>query len=149
MDDLFSDDHIRSWNDKPPNIRIIGNLPFNVSTPLIIKLLEKISNKSDIWRYGRTKMTLTFQKEVAERMTAPMLNKQRSRLSIMCQNYCHVNHAFTIPGRLFSPPPDVDVGVVHLEPLKEPVIKLPFKLVEKVVRHVFHYRQKKCKRGIQ
>lgn len=149
MEKLFDESNLKHWGEKPPNIHLIGNLPFNVATPLIIKWLHAVSEKKSAWRYGRVSMTLTFQKEVAERMVAPILSPQRCRLSIMCQNWCRVEHKFTIPGKAFVPKPEVDVGVVHLVPLITPIIDLPFNIVEKVVRCVFHFRQKYCLRGAE
>ncbi|XP_021077143.1 dimethyladenosine transferase 1, mitochondrial [Mus pahari] len=148
IEKAFPDNIRRPWEDDPPNVHIIGNLPFSVSTPLIIKWLENISLKDGPFIYGRTKMTLTFQKEVAERLVATTGSKQRSRLSIMAQYLCNVEHLFTIPGKAFVPKPEVDVGVVHLTPLIEPKIKQPFKLVEKVVQNVFQFRRKYCHRGL-
>lgn len=136
-----------AWYDEPPPINLIGNLPFSVSTNLIIRWLHAVSKQESAWSFGRTAMTLTFQKEVAERMIAPVTHRQRCRLSVMCQLWCDVQHKFTIPGRAFIPKPDVDVGVVTLIPLKEPLVKLPFKLVEKVLRHIFNMRQKSSRRG--
>ncbi|XP_064454336.1 dimethyladenosine transferase 1, mitochondrial isoform X1 [Mirounga angustirostris] len=146
----------RQWEDgcffsclpDPPNIHIIGNLPFNVSTPLIIKWLENVSCKGGPFVYGRTQMTLTFQKEVAERLTANTGSKQRSRLSVMAQYLCNVQHILTIPGQAFVPKPEVDVGVVHFTPLVQPRIEQPFKLVEKVVQNAFQFRRKYCYRGL-
>jgi dimethyladenosine transferase 1 len=135
------------WFGAPPPIHLIGNLPFSVSTNLIIRWLEAISEKKSAWSFGRTSMTLTFQKEVAERIVAPVTHKQRCRLSVMCQMWCDVNHKFTIPGKAFVPKPDVDVGVVTLHPLKYPLVNLPFKMVEKVLRTFFNTRQKLCNKG--
>jgi len=149
MEQMFSRELKREWSERPPNIHLIGNLPFSVSTRLIILWLQDISERSNAWRYGRVPMTLTFQKEVAERITAPIMSPQRCRLSIMCQNWCYTHHKFNIPGSAFLPPPDVDVGVVHLVPLESPVISLPFKLVEKVTRCIFSFRQKYCYKGVQ
>ncbi|XP_074547603.1 dimethyladenosine transferase 1, mitochondrial [Halichoeres trimaculatus] len=149
MDRGFPVNISKPWEEDPPNLHIIGNLPFNVSTPLIIKWLENMSNRTGPFAYGRTRLTLTFQKEVAERLTASTGSKQRSRLSIMAQYLCTVHNCFTIPGRAFVPKPEVDVGVVHLTPLVQPQIQQPFKLVEKVVRNVFQFRRKHCHKGIE
>ena len=98
MEQIIPDELAKPWNSSPPNIHIIGNLPFSVSTPLLIRWLAAISTQSGPWKYGRTKLTLTFQKEVAERMVAKILTKQRCRLSVMCQYLCDVKLCFIIPG---------------------------------------------------
>ncbi|XP_040407290.1 dimethyladenosine transferase 1, mitochondrial isoform X2 [Cygnus olor] len=106
MEKAFPKHLKNNWEDEPPNIHIIGNLPFSVSTPLIIKWLENVSKKNGPFIYGRTQMTLTFQKEVAERLTANTGGKQRSRLSIMSQHLCTVENRFVIPGQAFVPKPE-------------------------------------------
>ncbi|NXX42270.1 TFB1M transferase, partial [Tricholaema leucomelas] len=148
MEKAFPKHLKKNWEDEPPDIHIIGNLPFSVSTPLIIKWLENVSKKDGPFIYGRTQMTLTFQKEVAERLTDNPGGKQRSRLSIMAQHLCTVEKRFVIPGQAFVPKPEVDVAVVHFTPLVQPKIEQPFKLVEKVVQSVFQFRRKYCFRGI-
>lgn len=69
-----------------------------------------------IWKYGRVSMTLTFQKEVAERLAAQPGESQRCRLSVVAQAYCNVTLASTLSGSVFTPPPKVDIGVVRLTP---------------------------------
>ncbi|XP_071956732.1 dimethyladenosine transferase 1, mitochondrial-like [Antedon mediterranea] len=145
----FPKEILREWQDDCPNLHLIGNLPFNVSTPLIMQWLEAVSNRTGPFSFGRTRMLLTFQKEVAERLVAPANDVQRSRPSIMAQYLCSVKHCYDIPGAACVPKPKVDIGVVHLVPLKQPLINLPFKLVDKVVRSVFHFRQKYCRRGVE
>ncbi|KAG2467627.1 TFB1M transferase, partial [Polypterus senegalus] len=139
----------KTWDDDPPDLHIIGNLPFSVSTPLIIKWLENIANKDGPFVFGRTQLTLTFQKEVAERLTASTGSRQRSRLSVMAQYLCTVKNCFTISGRAFVPKPEVDVGVVHFTPLVKPQIIQPFPLVEKLVKNAFQFRRKYCRSGIE
>lgn len=142
MENLFSEEEARQWTERPPKIHIIGNLPFNVATPLIVQWLKDISLRRSAWRYGRVGLTLTFQKEVAERLSAPVLSRQRCRLSLMAQNWCNVHHVFNIPGKAFLPKPDVDVGVVKLVPLLSPVCDYEFHLVERICRTLFSSRQK-------
>ncbi|XP_056623604.1 dimethyladenosine transferase 1, mitochondrial [Triplophysa dalaica] len=149
LDKVFPAHIAKTWEDVPPNLHIIGNLPFSVSTPLLIKWLEQMSNRSGPFMFGRTRLTLTFQKEVAERLTASKGSPQRSRLSVMAQYLCTVKKCFTIPGRAFVPKPDVDVGVVHFTPLAQPQIQQPFKLVERIVRNAFQFRRKHCRRGLE
>ena len=152
MEKLFSDGLSCDWGnpgspdrlDSPqPNIEVIGNLPFNVSTPLLIRWLDAISSRRSIWRYGRVPLTLTFQMEVAQRMSAPPGNPIRSRLSVVCQNWTRVNHKLIIPGGAFTPKPEVDVAVVRLDPLIEPYIRHPFPFVNKVVTNIFHGKRKR------
>lgn len=149
MDRGFPNKIVRRWEEDPPDLHIIGNLPFNVSTPLIIKWLEQIADRTGPFSYGRTQLTLTFQKEVAERLTASTGSGQRSRLSIMSQYLCTVHSCFTIPGKAFVPKPQVDVGVVHFTPLVQPQIQQPFKLVEKVIRNIFQFRRKHFYKGLE
>ncbi|XP_057714863.1 dimethyladenosine transferase 1, mitochondrial isoform X2 [Corythoichthys intestinalis] len=106
MDRGFPRSISKPWEEDPPNLHIIGNLPFNVSTPLMISWLENIANRTGPFAFGRTQLTLTFQKEVAERLTASTKSRQRSRLSIMAQYLCTVHSRFTIPGRAFVPKPE-------------------------------------------
>lgn len=105
--------------------------------------------RRNAWSLGRVKMTLTFQEEVAERIVSQPFAKNRCRMSVMCQNWCNVTHKFTIPGRAFLPKPDVNVGIVHFEPLKEPIIPLPFDLIEKVLRTLFLSKQKYIKTTVK
>ena len=142
FENLFPEEVRRQWSDPCPPIHIVGNLPFNVSTPLIIKWLRHMSNRTGIFSYGRVTLGLTFQYEVAHRIVAPVMSMARSRLSVMCQHLCRVEKRFDISGKSFVPPPNVDVSLVKFTPYIEPRIALPFNYVEKFCKHLFHYRNK-------
>ncbi|XP_074112242.1 mitochondrial transcription factor B1 [Cotesia typhae] len=142
---VFPQELHRDWDDpRNPRAFIIGNLPFNVSTPLIIRWLEMISRRTGPWALGRVKMCLTFQKEVAERLIAEPHFDQRCRLSVMAQAWTTPKLCFTIPGSAFVPKPNVDVGVVLFEPLVNPLTDHDFDFFEKITRHMFSFRQKYC-----
>ncbi|XP_058832968.1 dimethyladenosine transferase 1, mitochondrial-like [Topomyia yanbarensis] len=136
------------WQDKRAPVHIIGNLPFAISTRLLVNWLREMSLQTGAWSYGRSSLTLTFQKEVAERIVAPILAENRCRLSVMNQIWSRAELKFLIPGKAFVPKPDVDVGVIHIIPLKKPLTIVHFDIVEKVVRHIFSMRQKYCRRGV-
>lgn len=144
----FPEDIRYEWDGPQPPVHLIGNLPFAISTRLLINWLKDISLRRNAWVYGRTSMTLTFQKEVGERIIAAPMEKQRCRLSVMSQIWTRPTHRFIIPGCAFVPKPEVDVSVVRLDPLRVPLTQLPFDLVEKVIRHIFSMRQKYVRRGI-
>jgi len=142
MENLFPDTLRREWEAEVPDIRVIGNLPFNISTPLIIKYLKAMSERSSLFAYGRVPMVLTFQHEVAHRIIAAPGDPERCRLSVVCQNWARANYEFLIPGGAFVPPPKVEVGVVSFEPLVKPYIDLPFPLVNHVVTALFRGKKK-------
>ena len=91
--------------------RLIGNLPYNISSPLIFHILESGANISD--------MTFMLQKEVVDRMCAPPGSKTYGRLSVMVQYYCSAHRLFIVPPGAFYPPPKVDSAIVRLEPHEE------------------------------
>ncbi|VDN59001.1 unnamed protein product [Dracunculus medinensis] len=132
------------WLTAPPALHIIGNLPFNIATPLIIKFLREMHHRSGPWYFGRVPLTLTFQMEVARRLIGLIDSDDCSRISIMSNFITEPKLLFKIPGCCFVPKPKVDVGVVKFIPRKEPLIECDFDLVEKLCRHVFIYRRKYC-----
>lgn len=148
IENAFPDCPKQDWDGKRANVHLIGNLPFSISTRLLINWLKDISLRRGAWSYGRSSLTLTFQLEVAQRIIAPIGDEQRCRLSVMSQIWTIPELKFEIPGVAFVPKPKVDVGVVTLMPMKSPLTSLPFDLVEKVIRHIFSMRQKFCRRGI-
>uniref|UniRef100_A0A1B0BRU2 rRNA adenine N(6)-methyltransferase n=1 Tax=Glossina palpalis gambiensis TaxID=67801 RepID=A0A1B0BRU2_9MUSC len=149
VDDILTFNIENHLPDITQRLHLIGNLPFAISTRLLINWLEDVSLRRGAFRRPDTCMTLTFQKEVAERICAPLGHEQRCRLSVMSQIWTQPFLKFVIPGAAFVPKPEVDVGVVKLMPLKEPKTTLDFSLVEKVVRHIFNMRQKYCRRGFE
>nr|ACO13090.1 Mitochondrial dimethyladenosine transferase 1, mitochondrial precursor [Lepeophtheirus salmonis] len=139
---LLNSDLKSNWPDQVPNIRLIGNLPFNVATPYVVKLFECMSDRSNIFSFGRVPSILTFQHEVAYRLIAPPGDKHRCRLSVMAQNYAKIDYKYTLPGAAFVPTPEVNVGVAVLIPLSVPYIDVPFKFLERVVTTIMMHKQK-------
>jgi 16S rRNA (adenine1518-N6/adenine1519-N6)-dimethyltransferase len=92
-------------------LRVVGNLPYNISTPLIFKLLENATIIQD--------MHFMLQLEVVERLAASPGSKTWGRLGIMAQYQCQVEHLFDVPPEAFNPPPKVQSAIVRLTPWKD------------------------------
>lgn len=151
LEGLFPAELKTDWMDHElPNIHFVGNLPFNVATPLLIRWLRQMAHRTGPFAYGRVSLTLTFQKEVADRIVAPVLHYHRSRLSYMVQSLASVNFALKIHGSKFVPSPEVDVGLVRIVPLRKPVLDdVPFDVYEKFVRTFFHGRARMVKNTVK
>lgn len=89
-------------------LRVIGNLPYNISTPLLFHLLEHASQIED--------MHFMLQEEVVKRLAAPANCKAYGRLSVMVQALCHVESLFSVPPTAFNPPPKVQSAIVRITP---------------------------------
>ena len=117
------------------NIRVVGNLPYNISTPLIFHLLSHADVIDD--------MHFMLQKEVVDRLAARPGDSLYGRLSVMAQYYCAVESLFVVGPESFDPAPKVDSAIVRMTPYKS----LPFtvgdiKKLEDMVRIGFQQRRK-------
>lgn len=123
-------------------LRIVGNLPYNISTPLIFHLLSYSSQVHD--------MHFMLQKEVVKRMAAQAGDSAYGRLGIMVQYYCAVENLFEVPPTAFDPAPKVDSAIVRLVPYKElPHPASNFKTLEKLVNVAFQQRRKTLRNALK
>jgi 16S rRNA (adenine1518-N6/adenine1519-N6)-dimethyltransferase len=131
MDALKVDYH-RFFTDRP--IRVIGNLPYNISTPLLFHLFKYKAIIQD--------MHFMLQKEVVERMVAEPGSKTYGRLTIMTQSICNIQMLFKVPAHAFTPIPKVESAIVLLTPKKEksPINNPSF--FSKMVSDAFNQRRK-------
>lgn len=140
-EDVLKFDFDRIKMDKRP-LRVFGNLPYNISTPLIFHLLDYADIISD--------MLFMLQKEVAERMAAPADSDDYGRLSVMVQYHCQVELLFNVPQDAFFPPPKVESSIVRLVPYKAyPYEAKNYDLFADVVRHAFGQRRKTLRNSLR
>lgn len=93
-----------------PELRVVGNLPYNISSPLLFQLARYVENIRDI--------TVMLQREVVERMTAAPNTPEYGRLSVMLQIDFAIERLFMVPAGAFHPPPKVESAVARLTPLR-------------------------------
>ncbi|WDZ96891.1 16S rRNA (adenine(1518)-N(6)/adenine(1519)-N(6))-dimethyltransferase RsmA [Herbaspirillum sp. WKF16] len=119
----------------PPGqkLRVVGNLPYNISSPLLFHLAEIAPLVRD--------QHFMLQKEVVERMVAEPGGKAYGRLSVMLQWRYHMELLFVVPPTAFDPPPQVDSAIVRMIPLAQPM-QCEQALLEQVVTKAFSQRRK-------
>lgn len=123
-------------------MRLIGNLPYNISTPLLFHLLDYAPQIQD--------MHFMLQKEVVERLAAGVGDDAYGRLGIMIQYHCEVEHLFDVPPGAFNPPPKVTSAIVRLTPRAQPVLPADdLKLLGKVVTEAFNQRRKTLRNALK
>jgi 16S rRNA (adenine1518-N6/adenine1519-N6)-dimethyltransferase len=116
-----------------PKLRVVGNLPYNISSPILFHLLGHVASVQD--------QHFMLQKEVIDRMVAKPSTSDYSRLSVMLQWRYDMEDVLFVPPESFDPPPRVDSAVVRMVPLAEPP-QIDLKLMEDMVKVAFSQRRK-------
>ena len=123
-------------------LRIVGNLPYNISTPLLFHMLDQLSCIED--------MHFMLQREVAERIAASPGSGAYGRLSVMMQYRCAVRVLFLIGPDAFRPPPKVDSAFIRLTPYKKPPVTLQDEhALDRIVRLAFAQRRKTLRNALR
>jgi len=122
-----------SRNNQP--MRLVGNLPYNISTPLMFHLFTQLKCIAD--------MHFMLQKEVVNRLVAVPGSKSYGKLSVVVQYYCRVDKLFDVGPEAFSPQPKVDSSIVRLIPHKSPLVSINnYEDFENIVSASFAQRRK-------
>ena len=128
--------------DQTKKLRIVGNLPYNISTPILFHLLNYRNIIHD--------MFFMLQKEVVDRIVSAPGNKHYGRLSVMLQTYCTVQALFDVPPSAFEPAPKVNSAILRLQPSLQFDDQIDsFTQYEKLVRQAFSQRRKTLKNTLK
>lgn len=141
QEDAMKFDFQQLAKDSERPLRVFGNLPYNISTPLMFHLFTFTSTIED--------MFFMLQKEVVERLVAGPGSKTYGRLSIMAQYYCEVIPVLEVPPHAFKPAPKVDSAVVKLVPHKQLPHRVDdIKLLSRVTAAAFAQRRKTLRNSL-
>lgn len=133
---------ISTLSETEKSLRVVGNLPYNISTPVMFHLLKNHTLVKD--------MIFMLQLEVIQRMTASVGEKNYGRLGLMVQYFCEVEHLFNVPSSAFTPKPKVVSAVVRLRPHKSfPLIARDTECLQTVIRTAFNQRRKTLKNSLK
>ncbi len=144
--DVISDDALAMDETAilPHGVRIAANLPYNVGTAILIKWLTV-----EAWPPVWASLTLMFQKEVAQRLTAQPSTEHYGRLSVLAQWRCTAKILFDVNRGAFVPPPNVTSSIVRLEPRNEPLAPCQLADLEKITSAAFGQRRKMLRQSLK
>lgn len=131
-------DHLK----KP--IRVAANLPYNIGTELLVRWLTPQD-----WPPYWDSLTLMFQREVAQRITATPGSKAYGRLAILCQWRTDTQIMMNLPPEAFSPPPKVSSAVVHLTALAQPRFPADANMLQNITAAAFNQRRKMLRSSLK
>jgi 16S rRNA (adenine1518-N6/adenine1519-N6)-dimethyltransferase len=121
--------------------RVVGNLPYNISTPLLLELLDHLDQVRD--------MHFMLQREVAARLAAVPGSKAWGRITVLVQYHCAVELLFEVPPESFQPPPKVWSAVLRLVPRTEKLRLHHPEALDRVLRQAFGQRRKQLGNALQ
>lgn len=125
--------------DRP--LRVVGNLPYNISTPLLFRLFQHIDQIQD--------MHFMLQLEVVDRIVAAPSTSAYGRLSVMCQYYCAPTRLFSVSAAAFVPKPKVMSSVIRLEPRQDGSRATDVQALERLLIQAFSQRRKTIRNAMK
>ncbi len=128
----------------PNGARVAANLPYNVGTAILIKWLT-VQSWPPVW----ASLTLMFQKEVAQRITAQPSTEHYGRLSVLAQWRCTAKILFDVNPHAFVPPPSVTSSIVRLEPRQQPLAPCNLSDLEKITAATFGQRRTMLRQSLK
>lgn len=129
------DDLVREKLGESCSYKVVANLPYYITTPLVMHFLEQ--------GFSIERIVIMVQKEVAERFSAPPGKKDYGSVTVALQYYGQVRQAFVVPRHMFTPQPDVDSAVIDIKPWQEkPITATDEKLFRQLVKAAFGQRRK-------
>ena len=133
---LFNDD-ILKWDEEYIQFdKIVGNIPYNISSQIIFKFLNK----------NWSMMVLMLQKELAKRIVSKEGSKEYGRISVMAQIFCDISYMFDISRNVFHPKPKIDSGILLFKRKKTSVDINKFSIF---IKEAFKQRRKKLKNNLK
>ena len=133
---VFNEDILNfNFDQFDQKVRVVGNLPYNISTPILFKCIDNITNIKDLH--------FMLQKEVVDRMIAVPSSSEYGRLSVMLQYYFAMEHLVHVPKKSFDPEPKVESSFVRLIPYEHyPFVANNIEKFGRIVKEAFSQRRK-------